>query len=67
MKITTKYMINDNSPETDKIVDEKLYNALKTYFASPLTFEEFTSTTDNQTVSSVLKKSVLQSPMILRC
>ena len=47
MKITTKYMINDNSPETDKIVDEKLYNALKTYFASPLTFEEFTSTTDN--------------------
>ncbi len=47
MKITTKYMINDNSPETDKLVDEKLYNALKSHFAKPLTFEEFTSTTDN--------------------
>jgi len=47
MKITTKYMIQDNSPETDDIVDAKLYNALKGLFATPLTLEEFTATTDN--------------------
>jgi SecD/SecF fusion protein len=47
MKITTKYMIENNSPETDKIVDGKLYDALKGFFATPLTFEQFTSTTDN--------------------
>ncbi|MDD2358729.1 MAG: protein translocase subunit SecDF, partial [Thiovulaceae bacterium] len=47
MKITTKYMINNSSPETDKIVDTKLYNSVKNLFAKPLTYEQFTSTTDN--------------------
>lgn len=47
MKITTKYLINNSSPETDKIVDTKLYNAIKKLFATPLTYEQFTSTTDN--------------------
>lgn len=47
MKITTKYLIENNSPETDKIVDTKLYNALKGLFATSLTYEEFVATTDN--------------------
>ncbi|MBR2298217.1 MAG: protein translocase subunit SecDF [Bacteroidales bacterium] len=47
MKVTTKYMIDDNSSETDVLVDGKLYNALKGYFATPLSFEDFTSTVDN--------------------
>ncbi len=47
MKITTKYLIEDNSQETDALVDGKLYNALKDFFATPLTFDEFTSTVDN--------------------
>ena len=47
MKITTKYMIEDNSSETDVLVDTKLYNALKGYFATPLSFEDFTSTVEN--------------------
>ncbi|MEN6618502.1 MAG: protein translocase subunit SecDF [Rikenellaceae bacterium] len=47
MKVTTKYLINDNSPETDAIVDGKLYNALKGMFATPITLAEFTATTDN--------------------
>jgi SecD/SecF fusion protein len=47
MKITTKYMINDNSSETDAIVDGKLYNALKGLFAKDITIEEFLATTDN--------------------
>ncbi len=47
MKITTKYLINDNSTQSDGIVDGKLYNALKDFFKTPLTLEEFTSTLDN--------------------
>ncbi len=47
MKITTTYMIEDQSTETDKIVDTKLYEALKGFFATPLTYDEFTSTLEN--------------------
>lgn len=47
MKITTKYMINDNSSETDALVDGKLYNALNGLYANKITLEEFLSTVDN--------------------
>ncbi|MCK9628419.1 MAG: protein translocase subunit SecDF [Bacteroidales bacterium] len=47
MKITTKYMINDNSAETDELVDGMLYSALKGFFSTPLSFEDFTATTIN--------------------
>ncbi len=47
MKITTQYKINDNSAEVDAEVDQILYGALKDQFATPLTFEQFTSTLEN--------------------
>lgn len=47
MKITTKYLIDDNSEETDAIVDGKIYSALKGLFANEMTLEDFTATTDN--------------------
>jgi SecD/SecF fusion protein len=47
MKITTKYMIEDNSQETDALVDGKVYNALKDFFVSKMSLEEFTATADN--------------------
>lgn len=47
IKLTTKYMINDNSTTVDQEVEKKLYNALKGFFNADMTFEEFTSTTDN--------------------
>ena len=47
MKITTQYLVKDESSEADAQVESKLYNALKGFFASELTFEEFTSTLDN--------------------
>ena len=47
MKITTKFMIENDNPETDKLVDEKLYNALNGLYAAAISYEEFTSTTDN--------------------
>ena len=47
MKVTTKYMIDSEDPDTDQIVDGKLYNALNVLYANGITYEEFTSTTDN--------------------
>lgn len=47
MKLTTKYMINDNSTTVDQEVEQKLYNALKGFFNASMTLDEFTSTTDN--------------------
>lgn len=47
MKLTTKYKIDDNSTEVDKEVEQRLYNALKGFFKTPMTFEEFTSTINN--------------------
>ena len=47
MKITTQYLVADESSEADAAVEGKLYNALKGFFADELTFAEFTSTLDN--------------------
>ena len=47
MKITTQYKVEDESTEADAEVEGKLYNALKGFFATELTFAEFTSTLDN--------------------
>ena len=47
MKITTQYLVEDESTEADATVENKLYNALNGFFADELTFAEFTSTLDN--------------------
>ena len=47
MKITTQYLVDNESSEADAEVENKLYNSLKGFFADDLTFEEFTSTLDN--------------------
>ncbi|MBO5419891.1 MAG: protein translocase subunit SecDF [Bacteroidales bacterium] len=47
MKITTQYLVENESTDADAEVETKLYNALKGFFATELTFDEFTSTLDN--------------------
>ncbi len=47
MKLTTKYKIEDNSTEVDKEVEEKLYNALKGFYAADMSLDDFTSTINN--------------------
>ena len=47
MKITTQYLVENESTEADAEVEHKLYNSLKGFFATGLSFEEFTSTLDN--------------------
>ncbi|MCL2501694.1 MAG: protein translocase subunit SecDF [Bacteroidales bacterium] len=47
MKITTKYMIENDDPETDQLIDGMLYHALHGLFATGISLEEFLSTLDN--------------------
>ncbi len=47
MKVTTQYLVENESTEADAEVEGKLYNALKGFFADDLTFAEFTSTLEN--------------------
>ena len=48
MKITTTYKVEDESSEVDSEVENKIYTALKPFFAdSGMTLAEFTSTLDN--------------------
>jgi SecD/SecF fusion protein len=47
LKITTKYKIDDVSEEVDKEISEKLYAALKDFYATKLEYSEFASTDTN--------------------
>jgi SecD/SecF fusion protein len=47
MRITTKFMIDDESTEADELVDEMLFNAVKDFYVNPITLEDFLSTMDN--------------------
>ena len=47
MKVTTQYLVENESTEADAEVENKLYNALKGFFATEISFAEFTSTLDN--------------------
>ena len=46
IKIVTKYLINDENPKVDSIIQEKLYNGLKTFYKKPIEFKAFTSDTE---------------------
>jgi SecD/SecF fusion protein len=44
VKITTKYLIKDNGPEVDSIVQSRMYQGLKPYFAKEnLTYRDFST------------------------
>jgi SecD/SecF fusion protein len=43
VKITTKYLIKDNSTHTDSIVEQKIFDGIKTYYKTPISFKEFSA------------------------
>jgi len=47
MRITTNYLVNDQSQETDQKIENMLYESLKGHFVNDLTFDEFVSTQGN--------------------
>jgi SecD/SecF fusion protein len=43
VKITTKFLIEDDNKEVDSIIQSMLYVSLKDFFATPITYDQFTS------------------------
>ena len=46
VKITTKFMIDNDAPEVDSIIQAKLFNGLKPFYRDPIKFNEFSTTTE---------------------
>ena len=58
VKVTTTYLIEDDSEASDAIVDGMLYESLKGLFASPISFEEFTSALGGNTNGIISSEKV---------
>ena len=48
IKVTTKFMIDNNSPAVDSIIQEKLYNGLTSFYRNPIQFSDFSSDTEGE-------------------
>ena len=58
VKITTKYMIDDNTTEADSVVEARLFDAVKTFYKNPISFQEFTSHLDNKQLGRMSSQKV---------
>ena len=47
MKLTTTYKVDQESSEVDAEVEQMVYEAMKGFYSTPISFDEFKSTLDN--------------------
>jgi SecD/SecF fusion protein len=62
VKISTKYLIENKSAQTDSIVTHKLYEGVKGHYATPVSYEAFTQHTSKKEVG--IKSSQKVDPVI---
>lgn len=62
LKISTKYRVDDNSVEADEEIQTKLFEALKPYLPSGMTYQEFQDGSGDAKVGKMLSSKV--SPTI---
>ncbi len=48
IKITTKYMIDQDGPKVDSTIQSKLFNGLKKFFKNDITYTEFSSDVEGE-------------------
>jgi len=58
IRITTKYLINENTAEADSIVESKLYEGLKPIFKKDISFVDFRSSSNGSTVGIMSSSKV---------
>lgn len=58
VKITTKYMIDNKDASIDSIVNNKLYEGIKSFFASPISYNEFASHSAGKTMGELSSQKV---------
>lgn len=54
VKITTQYLIDDNSDNVDEIIQNKLYTSLKGFIGHELTYAQFAGDTDSEQMVGIL-------------
>ncbi len=58
IKITTKYLIDENTAEADSVVEQKIYNAINKQFKAPITFNEFIADEDGKLIGRLSSQKV---------
>lgn len=58
VKITTKYLIDDNSAQSDSIVEARLYEGVKDVFETDITKSEFLDDTDDKVIGKLSSQKV---------
>ena len=58
VKITTKYLIDDKSAKTDSLVNVKLFEGLKPYFKTPITYDQFASHSNTKIIGELSSQRV---------
>jgi len=58
VKITTKYMINDRSQQSDSIVNAKLFEGVKGYYKVPITYTDFKATDAKKIIGELSSQRV---------
>ncbi|MDP1620814.1 MAG: protein translocase subunit SecDF [Bacteroidales bacterium] len=58
VKITTKFMINERGQQSDSIVSNKLFNGIKEYYKTPITYADFKSNAAGKIVGELSSQRV---------
>ncbi len=48
IKVTTKYLIDENGPQVDSIIQHRLYNALKVNYKTEISYSDFSSDVEGE-------------------
>ncbi len=58
VKITTKYMIDQDNQQSDSIVEAVMFNGLKDFYSTPMTFKDFSSDDDAKVLGRLSSQKV---------
>lgn len=58
VKITTKYLINERDQQSDSIVNAKLFEGVKGFYTTPLSYEQFNSNDPGKIVGELSSQRV---------
>ncbi|MFO7978043.1 MAG: protein translocase subunit SecDF [Bacteroidales bacterium] len=58
VKITTRYLVDEESVEADSLAERHIYEGVKEFFATPLTYEEFTSDDEEKVLGRLSSQKV---------
>lgn len=58
VKITTKFMIDDNKPQADSIVENRIFDGIKGFYKTPITFKDFSADDDTKVIGRLSSQKV---------